>query len=221
MAYADDAALISEVQQSAQRLNVAATWASGKVFDVQKDFLYEMYLLFKVVNALSAHYSLVYEPGVGKNIHAFPRKPAAKAGRPRFSIKDTASGPVRYQLCAGTTVRDFHGHSRGLDLSIQSAASPDDPGPNDVIQIFDAKYRMNLDDRIAHGEFSEFSRWIELFNLRGVNTPGLNFGSLPEMDANCLITNGKYSTECDAECVRTSIREISQFYPALTYQCRP
>lgn len=221
MAYANDKDLIKQVQSSASALGVAAQWASGKPVKVANDFLYEMYLLFKAVEALMANYDVKYIPGVGKKIHAFPRNPAPKAGWPKFHVMEAATNTLIVQICAGTKARDINGHERGIDLSIQKGNASDDPNAADVLQIFDAKYRSKHAGRITHHEFSEFTRWIELFMLRGAATPGLNWGLLAELDGNCLITNGQFSTELSTECTRVTLREIERFYPTTVCKHRP
>jgi hypothetical protein len=180
-----------------------------------------MYVLFCVIHDLTINYDIAYLPGLGAKQHVFPRKPADKAGRPRFDIKDKATHTVLCQLCPGTTASDIHGHPRGLDISIQDPAASDTPGPADVLQIIDAKYRTNANDRISHHEFSEFARWIELFLLRGAGSPGLTFQAYPELNANCLVTNGQFSTEPVAECQRVSLSEIAGFHPATAHHSRP
>jgi len=221
MAYAQDAALISDVQASAKLLGVAATWASGQALAVADSFLLEMYLLFRLIKELSSHYDVEYLPGSGITQHSFPRGPAPKAGRPRFLLKDSATGATLFQVCAGTKAADINNHQRGIDVSIQTATASDNPVAADVLQLFDAKYRISPTERISPSEFAVFSRWIELFELRGNPTPGLTLGPLSELDANCLVTNGEYSTECDTECARVSLREIARFHPNTTYTARP
>ena len=161
-----------------------------------------------------------YEPGSGHTKNVFPQAPADKAGRPKFVIRDRETGKVAFQICAGTKANDMHGHGRGLDLSIQLANASDSPTVHDVLQIFDAKYRGCSSDCITHPEFSEFARWVELFNLRE-KTAGLRFDELKDFDANCLVTNGKPSTELDAERLRTSVTEIFQFHPGMPHDKRP
>jgi hypothetical protein len=221
MAYANDSALIAAVQGSAHLLGTAATWASGRPVNVTDDFLYEMYVLFRAVHDLMANYDIAYVAGVGAKTHVFPRKPANKAGRPRFHIRDKTTHADLFQMCPGTKASDIHGHLRGLDISIQGPAAPDVPGPADVLQIFDAKYRTKVNDRISHHEFSEFARWIELFQLRGVAPAGLIFPTYPELDANCLVTNGQLSTELDVECQRVSLSEVAEFHPTTAHHSRP
>ena len=221
MAYAQDLTLINDVQIAASRLGVASRWSSGTPVQVEDDFLFEMHLLFRVLTALEANYSVTYVPGTGSTTHEFPKKPASKAGKPRFNVKDKNNGSRCFQICAGTTARDESGRPRGLDLSIQDANAPDDPDYQHVLQIFDAKYRKNSNDRITHAEFAAFAHWVETFGLRNTPSAGLNLGTLNDLDANCLVTNGRHSTETDNECQRVTIKEIARFYPNVNHQSRP
>jgi hypothetical protein len=222
MAYADRAALVQSVQTSAQQLGAAAAWASGASVSVRSDFLYEMYVLFRLVEALqTVGYTVRYVTGTPPTEHEFPKGPAKKAGRPRFEIADD-SGDVRWQLCAGTKAQDLVGKRRGLDISLQVADASDDPTAVDVEMIWDAKFRTNPVDRITSHEFAELARWVELFGLRGVQPPAVDLGTLEEMLGNCLVTNGRFSTEPIAELNRVSLREVESFAPVSpTIDARP
>lgn len=222
MATTQDQALINDVQSAATRLGVASRWSSGTPVQVEDDFLFEMHVLFRVLAALEAHYVIEYVPGTGNTVHEFPRSPAPKAGRPRFNVKDSGNnGNVLFQICAGTKAEDVSGKKRGIDLSIQDANAPDDPDYQHVYQIFDAKYRRNPNNRITHSEFAAFAHWVETFGLRNAQPVGLNLDALKDLDANCLVTNGNYSTEEDGERQRVNVREIAKFYPNRQHQARP
>ena len=219
--YATDKDLIRAVQTAASSLGVTSKWSTGKSLSVADSFLLEMYLLFTIVRDLQTKYYVEYVPGSGSKKHCFPQSPSAKAERPKFLVKASPTGPVLFQMCAGTTADDLNGHPRALDISIQSAGASDIPMHTDVLQIFDAKYRKTFSKRLSHHEFSEFARWIELFGLRAGGTAGLTFSSISEFDANCLVTNGQPSTELDVECNRTGLREITNFHPKMAYGSRP
>lgn len=216
-----DKDLMARVKSAGKRLTNAALWSTRQPFRFQNSFLLELYLLFRIVRDLKAHYLVSYDRGTGVNQDKFPQSGAPKAGRPRFLVKDRQTGDTVFQVCAGTEVPDINGHSRALDISIQKGDATDTPSASDVLQIFDAKYRSKFSSRISHHEFSEFARWIELFGLRGSSTASLNFDSLTDMDGNCLVTNGKHSTELDDECDRTCIREIARFHPNHRRKARP
>lgn len=219
--YSSDSDLMREVKDAGAKLTKASLWSTKTPLDVENSFLLEMYLLFLLCDDLQANYTVEYVKGASPNEHTFPQGPANKAGWPKFVIKDSSSGQVLFQICAGTRASDINGTNRALDVSIQAGTAGDNPGPDDVLQIFDAKYRSKTLDRISKHEFSEFVRWVELFNLRGAGTPGLTLNLLGALDANCLVTNGEPSTEPDAECVRTNIREVTKFHPNETLTHRP
>jgi len=221
MAYAEDTALINDVQAAAANLKIASYWASGKPVEVEDDFLFEMHLLFRVVAELGKNHGIEYLSGKGSKMHEFPRKGANKAGRPRFNVRNASTGTIRCQVCAGTRARDRSGKERALDLSIQTADASDEPGVQDVLQIFEAKYRSDSNRGITHPEFSAFAHWIETFDLRTAETAGLDFGVLQDLDANCLVTNGDFSTEEDKERAHVNVREIAGFYPTTTHKRRP
>ena len=180
-----------------------------------------MYLLFVLCDDLQANYTIQYVKGAPPNEDTFPKGASNKTGWPKFEIKDNSSGKVMFQICAGTGAGDIHGTKHAIDVSIQTGTAGDNPGPDDVLQIFDAKYRSKAKSRISKHEFSEFVRWVELFDLRGAGTAGLVLNSLGALDANCLVTNGEPSTAPDAECIRTSVREVTKFHPNETLTHRP
>jgi hypothetical protein len=63
--------LLADVRSAARSLGVAAAWArSRKPLRVEEDFIYEMYLLFRVVEDLSARYRILYYPGNGCGSYA-------------------------------------------------------------------------------------------------------------------------------------------------------
>ncbi|MCC9601005.1 hypothetical protein LOC67_10655 [Stieleria sp. JC731] len=219
--YPSDSDLMREVKNAGASLTKAALWSTKTPLDMANSFLLEMYLLFRLCDDLQANYTVEYVKGIHPNEHTFPQAASNKAGWPKFIVKDASSGKLLFQICAGTRAGDIHGAQHAIDVSIQTAAAGDTPGPDDVLQIFDAKYRSNSSHRISKHEFSEFVRWVELFKLRGAGTTGLMLNSLTSLDGNCLVTNGEPSTEPDAECHRTSVREVTKFHPNETLRHRP
>lgn len=212
-------ALIKEVVSSAGRLRNAATWAtSRKPLSISEDFVFELYLLFSALRDLSRKYHIRFEPGTKG---AFPRKPANKAGWPRFILKDKVNGMPLYQICPGTAIRDMHGGKRHPDISFQTADSPDDPNYEHCVMIWDAKYRDDETDRITHLEFSAFAHWVEVLDLRGKAPFSIEFTALSAMQHNCLVTNGVTSTETNAERNRVTMKEVSGFRPGNAHTVFP
>lgn len=94
------------------------------------------------------------------------------------------------------------------------------PNFHHLLQIFDAKYRKNDSKRLTSHEFSEFARWIDLFQLKG-KSAGLEFNGSIDLDAHCLVTNGEETTEDNAERTRRDLREITKFHPKLSHKRFP
>lgn len=225
MATKRDRKLLIEARKCASNLSLAAQWAvSGNAVDLANDFIYETYVILRLLEDCKASYRIHYVPGAGKTAHAFPRKPSPKAGRPKFLIIEKKTNRVLWQLCAGTKITDIVGDERAPDISLQSARAPDQPTATDVQMIWDAKYKKKDrkgSRRITSHDFSEFARWVELFNLRGKGLPALVLNSLTGLVGHCLVTNGETSTEVDAELHRTTVREVTGMYPGRSPAVRP
>jgi hypothetical protein len=213
--------LMQHARAAAKKLSVSAKWAgSGRPVDIADDFIYEMYVLLRLIDDLIKTYKVVYDPGVGKHMYCFPYKPSNKRGRPRFLIHDSTNNTLIYQICAGTKISDIHNKQRSPDISFQKGNSPENPSYKDVVMLWDAKFRAR-NGRISHPELSEFGRWVELFKLRDTKTFSVTLDQLKDMVGNCLITNGKHSTEPPEECVRLNMKEVCSFFPGMTKKVKP
>jgi hypothetical protein len=207
--------LLSEVRASARALGVAAAWAgSRRSVRVEEDFIYEMYVLFQIVDDLIRQYTIHYLPGSGTTKHAFPRNPAKKKGRPRFHVIDTTTQDIRWQLCAGTKIEDIDGNQHGVDISLQAATSPEDsPTHFHTLIAWECKYKKRPKDRVTKPEFLSFAGWIELLGLQGGAKAQLNLQSYAALDSNALVTNGRECTLKSKTRNRYQLREISNFSP--------
>ena len=212
--------LLADVRSAAQSLGVAAAWAgSRRALRVEEDFIYEMYLLFCVVDDLSGRYAIQYDPGKGKTMHAFPRKPAKKAGRPRFNIKDRITGQVLWQLCAGTKIEDHCGNQHGVDISVQSANSPEDaPNQSHVLIAWECKYKVLDTDRVKKSEFLTFASWIDLLGLKAGAKAKLGLKKLVELEGNAVVSNGRESTVTSNTRQHYQLGEVSNFAPGKAHK---
>src|SRR5689334_5217316 len=108
MATKRDRNLLIDARKCAKALRSAAQWAvSGRAVDLPNDFIYETYVLLKLLHDCKHNYRIRYVAGSGKTAHAFPQKPSAKAGRPKFEIVDKKTNRTLWQLCAGTKISDI------------------------------------------------------------------------------------------------------------------
>jgi hypothetical protein len=126
-----------------------------------------------------------------------------------------------FQLCAGTKISDIHGYPRAPDISVQDGNAPSTPSYTHVLLIWDAKHRKDPTDRITHHELSEVGRWIDLLDLHGAARTGLALHRLGVLLGNCIISNGQFSTEPDAELARLDVKEVSGFHPKSRFAVRP
>ena len=94
----------------------------------------------------------------------------------------------------------------------------------DILLRLSSNYRIRFvpgSGATAHAhELSEFARFIEVLDLAGKTYP-ISVDASGALDAHALITNGKESTECDAERRRKEVRESSSFYSGFTSQRHP
>lgn len=222
MASARRAALVSGLGALRTAIRRART-----VFSIPKDptikacldYVYEFYVLMEFLSECEQAGPVKYVPGFGPNGDSFPRKPAAKAGRPKFLLH--TNGVVVAQVCVGTQIADQHGMARAPDISVQIGAATDNPSMSDTIAILDAKFSRD-DGRIDHPDFSQFARLVELLiPLSPVGQTPL--AATNTFHGNCLVTNGQFSTEPDGELRRKNVREVQRCHPATKglLACRP
>ena len=166
-----------------------------------------------MISQLSGVYKIKYNPGVGSKQHCLPKKPADKAGRPKFEVYSRHTRSLIWQICAGTKIVDIVNMKRAPDISFQKGSASDLPTFDDVELIWDAKYKSDSNTRITHKEISEFARWIDLLKVKKAVVKNLRLSQYHEMTANCLITNGKESTEPDTERIRCDLKEVINFFP--------
>lgn len=225
MAIGDKRALIDAIDRAANSLRRASRWnGSGRIVSIQdaRNYIFEFYCFLRIVRALSHSYFMEYVPGSGDTVDCFPRNPANKSGRPRYNVRSRdGARKTLWQLCAGTRIRDIHNELRAPDVSLQTAAAPDDPTHRDVAIIWDAKYRGDHSSAISDADFSRFTRLIDLLGLRSRRVPAIQLGPLAELAEHTLVTNGEFSTEPEAELVRAGFREARRFFPGKTFSTRP
>lgn len=219
-----DELLLDAARGLASALKKASCWpTSRKVFDLENDGLYELYCLLRAVRVLrmGAAYALTYYPGSGPTMHSFPRAPARKAGRPRFEIRDRKGGGLLWQLCYGTAIRDRHGHDRHPDISFQNGTASDEPTHNDIVMMWDAKYRTDRADRISEQDVATFYMWVDSLGLNARAVPNIDLAELEYLLGNTLVTNGNPSTEKDDLLRSRNMRECWNFYPGSDAEVRP
>lgn len=222
MATAHDKNLINQVRKSAALLRIAGSWVnSGLPLNLEDDFVFELYVLFRLIIDLGNTYEVKYDPGIGNKMNKFPQKPANKQGRPKFEVYRKSDGVLLWQICTGTKIADIHGKKRAPDISFQSAQASDTPSYSQIELIWDAKYRKNSGDAITDHEFSSFARWLEVMKLRNKTKPAINLNALSNLVGNCLLTNGAQCTEPDVECQRADLKEVTSFYPGKMFSVRP
>ncbi len=222
MATVRDKILVDQLRKSAKTLRRAASWAkSGLPLKLSDDFIFELYLLFELMIDLQKTYDVKYEPGKGNLTNQFPRKPANKTGRPKFEVYRKLDGSLLWQICAGTKIADINGDKRSPDISFQNANAPDEPCFKDIELIWDAKYRHDPNETIAHPELSAFAHWLEVLQLRNKTKPTIILHTLAQFVGNCLVTNGRECSEMDVECKRLDLKEVTSFYPGKIFSVRP
>ena len=224
---------LRSIQNKATMLKQATTWSElEQPISIENDFIYEMYVLFFLINYLICNEKpdykhqlhIEYFEGYGDTANKFPKKPARKRDRPKFilGVTEDSFKTTIYEICAGTQIFDIHKKLRTPDISIQLFNGNETPDHINILAIWDAKFRKDNSKRISHHEFSEFGRIIELLNCaEDLPMPIKSALSNDNLDGNCLVTNGIHSTEPDDERTRKSLKEIFKLSPGSIYKIKP
>jgi hypothetical protein len=218
--------MVNEIREYANRLKDAAKWhSSGEAIsqiqkDNKKDYVYEIYVYFRVLADLKKNYTLLYCPGANDN-HYFPKKAGNKRNFPHFEIYEEGSADPKFQICAGTKVSSpFKSETRAPDISFQKGDASNEPCQEDVLMIFDAKHKLNEDSKLPSDEVDVFIRATQLYKLDEKDLPNILFNELYELKGNCIITNAKAHSVDDAYVKNNKIKEVENFKPGRNFNVK-
>lgn len=220
---ASDKKLLAKVRAAANSIRAASAWKKSKyAVNISDDFLYEMYVLGEILLDLRKKYVVDYDQGKGKKKDLFPRSPAHKAGRPKFLVRDRASGDLLWQVCAGTKVEDKEGNEHGLDISLQTNDSPEsNPGYAHALVAWECKFKEDPTTRVSKDEYERFAGWVRRLDLVPSKCPTTLLPGLSALNGNTVVTNGKESTYTDSSRGNDSVCEVSGFYPGKSHKAYP
>jgi hypothetical protein len=201
-----DRDLREQVRKAASAVRAAPLWSSRKLAAIHGDFLFETYVLGRLLVVLHLDgWSIRLVTPAGKT-PSLPKKPAKKSRG--WSTFEVSKAGMVVEICAGTNVADIHGHDRHPDISVQEPPGEQHPTYRHVRGLFDAKYRTRAMSRITAHEFAEFARWVDLLKQVGSRPP---WPTAAPFDANAIVTNGRGSTEPLQELQLRGVREIMGF----------
>ncbi|UCH97182.1 MAG: hypothetical protein JSV88_10120 [Candidatus Aminicenantes bacterium] len=220
--------LLDEIDKFVIALEEASVWHNSKksVAHVEsredekgKSYIYEFYCYIRIVADLMRNYVLEYIPGEGKFPHKFPQAPANKKGKPRFHAyekrKSNKKGSLKFQLCAGTKINGkFQSENNHPDISFQKAKASEDPGCNDLILIYDAKFQEDPKSNLNKEEVYKFATIVRCFDLNKKKKKALKikFNDLVGLEGNCLLTNVSAHHKMDDFIKSEYIREVENFW---------
>lgn len=226
--------LLRDINAYANALAKAAKWATSdesvayvKNRDDDKkgvNYIFEFYCYIRIAKDLLGNYTCKYVEGTGPNKHKFPQASANKAGKPKFIFFNNPSDTeAEFQLCAGVKINGKYVIEKDHpDISFQIGNAGDDPGTNDLIMVFDAKFQLVNTSNLKKGEVDKFESIVRRLNLN-TNTlkKTIKFNQLKGFEGNCLLTNVKFhhpkSADLDNRLKKEFIKEVQQFYPGLTH----
>lgn len=216
---------ISTLKEYSSLLELCSVWQDSKdilapVFTDAGDpltadcYIYEFYCYISIIVDLKNNYEIKFMEGKGKTKHKFPQAAANKKDKPKFlAYKNEV---LEFQICAGTKIDGMlESEENHPDISFQMPNSSDHPTHEDLIMIMDAKFKENIEESLPKAEVYKFGVIVDLFELRGSLKKSILFSKLKELEANCLITNGKsYSNHSDVKLLKKySIKEVEKYYP--------
>jgi len=151
---------------------------------------YEFFCYLKLLENLSINYDIKFIKGNGN----FPQKPAKKANKPKFILLKKNTNFEIFQMCAGIKISAPQwgsDYTISPDISIQKPNASDEPNQNDVVIIFDSKYRTNNINKINISILREFAKIIDELNIGNPSKNTLKFsGKFKKFCGNGIITNG-------------------------------
>ncbi len=205
--------LLDKIDEFAKDLQKVSSWPNtrnpfGDVGSGQDYYIFEFYCYVKVVHDLSIHQKVKLVRGAKGYI--FPKGPAKKnEGWARFDIYNL-QGQHLYQVCSGTDIAlsKYPEVAFSPDISFQWADATDEPTEADVVLIMDAKYKKSGIDFGILKEMAEIVRSMEVESASNIE---LQFDKLPELKANCILTNGEVSRKHEGYCRLRRIRQIGRF----------
>lgn len=176
-------------------------------------YIYEFYCYISIIVDLMNNYEIKFKEGKGKNKYKFPQAAANKAGKPLFYACN--NGKTQFQICAGTKIDGIiDSEENHPDISFQLPTSSDNPTHEDLICVFDAKFKES-EDSLPKTEVYKFGMIVQLFELDNRLKKEILFKRYKGFESNCLITNGKSYTNLKNTKLleRFSIKEVESFFP--------
>lgn len=178
----------------------------------KNDRIYEFYCFMRIAKDLKHNYYLRLE-NTGVAGLAFPMTPGYKNEFCYYSLLDTSSGVEKYQLCYGIKIElSFASRTKhAVDISIQKAGASITPDENDVKIIMDAKFSKKANTKMSKQNISYFGQWVKDLDVETASRSGVQFDSLTDLKANCLITNAECQDVHEDYCKHLKVKQIGKF----------
>lgn len=210
---------LSYIKSLRESIGKLTKWeSSGEAFgfienvsNKNPDYIYEFFCAMSILKDLNKNQSIKLVKG--KEGYKFPRKPGRKEDWAKFLIREKGTRYVLFQFCLGTEIKISSSPltSFGADISLQSHDAPDDPDDSHVILIMDGKYKKSITSKLDIGTIREFAKCVSDMDVPKRSRFKLQFDTLSELNANCLLTNGEGMKDHEQYCKNNKLKQVGRF----------
>ncbi len=216
--------LYKDINDYALRIKSAAKWNGSneavthvyknhKDFNVESNYVYEFYVLVRILESLTSSYKLEYIPDK-RNKHQFPKAAGNKENYPFFvayNLKDAKT--IIFQICAGTKIINKYENDIYPDISFQNANADMCLTERDIMFIIDAKHKKRKRDRVTTDDVKVFVNDVASLNI-DISLIIVQFDApLNEIDKCAIITNGQKHLDNDKMLADYKCMVMYDFYP--------
>ena len=210
---------LDSLNQYASELSKSAVWSgSGEPVampkmdeeDSQTSYIYEFYVALRILSDLIRSYHIeltnYWEP-------IFPKAPGKKEKFPYFLLYQ--NGELKFQFCLGTGIVTQDKELAYPDISIQIAEATVEPNHEDVVMVFDAKYKENAEGRLSRADYAKVFDFVDSLDCDYIPQLELNFHEFSgdnSLNGNFVITNGQgYKEDNQQMHERKGLKELVRF----------
>lgn len=211
---------LDAIKKYCELLSKAAKWhnsgeqileiESVKNSDKKKEYIYELYCFLRVIDDLSASFSIEITNTGMKPV--FPKAPASKKNYPYFLVKDKVSGQHVFEICTSIDIKGLANETSAPDISFLLPTNNFTPGYKDVIMLFDAKFKHALSTGVYESEFNKVAAMVTNLDTKDTTQHTIvKLNKLQSLIGNCLLTNSNAFKNNHAHHKIFGIKEVEKF----------